>query len=68
MNRTSVDRIISTPKKNMAATNAMTNTMAVVTMVSLREGQVTFETSRRTSRIYCPGLNLTLSTFAPAAR
>ena len=68
MKRTDEDRIISTPKKNMAAMNTMMNTMTVVTVVSLRVGQVTFETSRRISRIYCPGLIFTLSTFTPAAR
>ena len=40
---------MSESKKNTLATSTSTKTMAVVTMVSLRVGQVTFDASERTS-------------------
>ena len=47
--------IWSTTKKNSAAAIAMANTLAVVTISSLRVGQVTLESSWRTSRTNCAG-------------
>src|SRR5580704_6048804 len=44
----------SAARKKIDATNTMTNTMMVVTVVSLRVGQVTFAPSARTS---CKNLN-----------
>ncbi len=48
MNWTIVPRTQSTPKKNNAAINDIKSTMKVVTTVSRRVGQVTFDTSVRT--------------------
>ena len=52
--------IWSTTKKNNAAAIAIANTLAVVTINSLRVGQVTFESSWRTSRTNCAGYVLAI--------
>jgi Na+/glutamate symporter len=61
--RTIQDKIRSTPKKKIAAKNTMMKTIAVVTMVSLLVGQVTLETSRRTSLMNCPGFKFAMFMF-----
>ena len=56
-------RIIwSDSRKKIDVTNTMTNTMMVVTVVSLRVGQVTFWPSARTS---CKNLNGLIFAIAP---
>jgi hypothetical protein len=57
---TAVEMIWSSTKKNIAARNTMTNTMPVEMAVSRRLGQVTLDTSRRTSLMNCPGLTLAI--------
>ena len=48
----------------MLARITITNTMAVVIMVSLRDGQVTFEPSERTCWMNSPGFVFAMSRFA----
>ena len=57
----------STRKKNIAASAAMANTSPVVTIVSLRDGQVTLVTSARTSRTNFAGSTAT-SLFSSPGR
>ena len=61
--------IWSTTKKNSAAAIAMANTLAVVTISSLRVGQLTLESSWRTSRTNCAGdvLAMTLLLILPCS-
>src|SRR5690606_19570113 len=54
-------RTVSTRKKNKAAITAIRNTIAVVTMVSLRLGQVTLAVSCRTCRKNSIGLTLAIA-------
>ena len=57
----------STAMKNSAAINASTSTIAVEIMVSLRVGQVTFDTSVRTSRMNFAGFMLAIVDPFPCA-
>src|SRR3546814_14233270 len=58
-------RIESTVKKNSAATSPIRNTIAVVTRVSFRDGQVTLAVSCRTCRKNSIGLTFAIPLYLP---
>src|SRR5262245_22529049 len=67
MRRTPAENPWSTTKKKAAAMNTITNTIAVVTTVSLRLGQVTRETSWRTCCRNSTGLVFAITLISPSS-
>ncbi len=55
-----VESVASTARKKIDASTTMTKTMTVVSVVSLRVGQVTFATSVRTCRKNSSGFLLAI--------